>query len=73
MVTPDLAALVAGVEKLGQSYSPSDPLFQQLVETSVTMAETFLEGMPGDQSGDEYLMALRNLQVVAELGTLQFD
>jgi len=73
MVSPDLSALVAGVQRLSESFHPDDPTYQELVDTSITMAESYLEGMPGETEDDPYLTALRAYQVKALLSDFQFD
>ena len=75
MVGPDLEALVAGVEKLGQTYSMTDPVYRDMVSTSVAMVELLLESEPGDCSDDPRLCALKNIQTQATLAEagLQFD
>lgn len=70
---PDLEALVAGVQRLSEFSHPDDPVYQDMIATSVAMVETYLEGQPGDCSDDPALLALRAYQIGTELAALQFD
>jgi hypothetical protein len=59
---PDLEALVAAVTRLGTHCEDGDPIFSQIVETSVQMAEAMGERM--EDTGTcpllESLKSLRN-------------
>lgn len=58
-MNPDLKTMVDGVLKLAETYSPTDPVVQNVVATSVAMLECMV---PAD---DPYLVALRAVQTAA--------
>lgn len=70
---PDLEALVVGVQRLSESFDPSDPVYQEMLATSVTMAETYLIHQPGETEDDPSLVALRAMQLGVDLSPLQLD
>lgn len=63
MVYADLRALVEGVQRLQSRFAPHDPVVQEMVKTSVAMAETYLDGQPGVTEEDPHLQILKNLQL----------
>lgn len=66
MIMPNLAAMVAGVEKLQSRFRLDDPILQEMVKTSVVMAETYLTTCPDECDLDRdgaCLQALRKYQL----------
>lgn len=63
MSEPDLESLVNGVTKLSKSYSPTDPTFQDMVNTSIQM----IRALPEDLNNEMYLLTLQSMQVPADL------
>lgn len=60
MSAPDLLALTGAVERLSEMYPTDDPVFQQVVCTSVTMAEALMDRM--DIEDIAVLEKLKSLQ-----------
>ena len=64
MGQPNLEALVAAVQKLGNHCPDGDPVFCQIVETTVQMAEALQDRMDAASEGEcpllESLKSLRN-------------
>lgn len=52
MASPNLKALVDGIEKLGQSCGMSDPTLQQVIATSVALAEMLVGDAPHGEDPD---------------------
>lgn len=63
MSNPDLETLVNGVTRLSKSYSPTDPTFQDMVNTSIQM----IRALPEDFDNDMYLLTLQSMQIPADL------
>jgi hypothetical protein len=63
MSQPDLETLVNGVTRLGKSYSPSDPVFQDMVNTSIQM----IKALPDSMDNELHLLTLQSMQIPADL------
>ena len=63
MSQPDLATLVNGVTRLSMSYSPTDPIFQDMVSTSIQM----IRALPDTMDNEIHLLTLQSFQIPVDL------
>ena len=61
---PDLEALTAAIKRLSAYYSPKDPGFQQIVDTSVAMGEALVDSDSDVELDDAHLALLRSFQSI---------